>query len=179
LIVKRIVIVIMLLAIPIFGLAKTELAFWYAWGGDEGKVLLELVEEFNRSQSEIIVRPVFVPIGQGEKINTALAGSSTPDIVTIWDWMVVPLGESGALIPLNDYLDSAGIDESDYLPGVWSYGAYRGTKYGLPATLNAYAWVSKSTTLRIPFSCYQVFWLDQGDFFLFQYYLYAFVCSRF
>jgi multiple sugar transport system substrate-binding protein len=55
--------------------------------------------------------------------------------------MVVPLGESGALIPLNDYLDSAGIDESDYLPGVWSYGAYRGTKYGLPTTLNAYAFM--------------------------------------
>ncbi|WP_214061273.1 MULTISPECIES: ABC transporter substrate-binding protein [unclassified Mesotoga] len=138
---KKIVVVAVLLVLSIFALAKTELAFWYAWGGDEGKALLALVDEFNASQNEIVVRPVFVPIGQGEKINTALAGSSTPDVVTIWDWMVVPLGESGALIPLNDYLDSAGIDESDYLPGVWSYGAYRGTKYGLPTTLNAYAFM--------------------------------------
>jgi len=138
---KKIVVVAVLLALSTFTLAKTELAFWYAWGGDEGKALLALVDEFNASQNEIVVRPVFVPIGQGEKINTALAGSSTPDVVTIWDWMVVPLGESGALIPLNDYLDSAGIDESDYLPRVWSYGAYRGTKYGLPTTLNAYAFM--------------------------------------
>ncbi len=138
---KKIVVVAVLLALSTFTLAKTELAFWYAWGGDEGKALLALVDEFNASQNEIVIRPVFVPIGQGEKINTALAGSSTPDVVTIWDWMVVPLGESGALIPLNDYLDSAGIDESDYLPGVWSYGAYRGTKYGLPTTLNAYAFM--------------------------------------
>ena len=138
---KKMVVVAVLLVLSIFALAKTELAFWYAWGGDEGKALLALVDEFNASQNEIVVRPVFVPIGQGEKINTALAGSSTPDVVTIWDWMVVPLGESGALVPLNDYLDSAGIDESDYLPGVWSYGAYRGTKYGLPTTLNAYAFM--------------------------------------
>ncbi|MBN2219167.1 MAG: ABC transporter substrate-binding protein [Kosmotogaceae bacterium] len=138
---KRLVVISVLLAISVFVLAKTELSFWYAWGGDEGEALLALVDEFNNSQTEIVVRPVFVPIGQGEKINTALAGSSTPDIVTIWDWMVVPLGESGALIPLNDYLDSAGIDESDYLPGAWSYGAYRGIKYGLPTTINAYAFM--------------------------------------
>jgi multiple sugar transport system substrate-binding protein len=137
--VSVILIVVAFAAVITFG--RTELSFWYAWGGDEGKALLNLVDEFNKSQDRIIVRPVFVPIGQGEKINTALAGSSTPDIVTIWDWMVVPLGENGALISLNDYLDSAGVTEEDFLPGAWTYGSYRGVKYGLPTTLNAYAFM--------------------------------------
>lgn len=138
---KALLILIFVSLAGVFCLAKTELSFWYAWGGDEGKVLLELVEEFNKSQSDIVVRPVFVPIGQGEKINTALAGTSTPDVVTIWDWMVVPLGESGALLQLDEYLDSAGVGEADYLPGVWTYGSYRGRKYALPTTLNAYAFM--------------------------------------
>ncbi len=71
---KKVLAITVILAVAMVGLAKTELSFWYAWGGDEGKALLALVEEFNASQNEIVVRPVFVPIGQGEKINTALAG---------------------------------------------------------------------------------------------------------
>ncbi len=138
---KLLTIGIVLLGLCCFVIASTEITFWYAWGGDEGRVLLNLVEEFNRSQGEIVVRPVFVPIGQGEKITTALAGTSTPDIVTIWDWMVVPLGDSGALLPLNNYLEEVGISSEDYIPGAWDYGAYLGTKYGLPTTLNVYAFM--------------------------------------
>src|SRR5690606_41009356 len=80
----------------------------------------------------------FVPIGDGERILASLAGGVPPDLLTVWDWMVVPLGASGALRELSADLDAAGIDADDYLPGIWDYGAYRGAKYGLPTTLNVY-----------------------------------------
>ena len=122
--------------------AQTEITFWYAWGGDEGDALVSLVDEFNASQDEVIVRPVFVPIGAGgEKIIATLAGKSTPDLITIWDWMVVPLGTSGALLDLSGYLEKAGITSDSYLPKAWEYGSYQGAKYGLPTTLNVYAFM--------------------------------------
>lgn len=121
---------------------QTEITFWYAWGGDEGEALVALVDEFNASQDEVVVRPVFVPIGAGgEKIIATLAGKSTPDVITIWDWMVVPLGTSGALLDLTDHLQGAGITPESYLPKAWEYGSYDGAKYGLPTTLNVYGFM--------------------------------------
>jgi len=119
--------------------AKTEITFWYAWGGSEGQALQALVDEFNASQSDISVRSSFVPIGDGERILASLAGGAPADLVTVWDWMVVPLGYGGALMELGPELGAAGVSADDYLPGIWQYGAYAGKKYGLPTTLNVYA----------------------------------------
>lgn len=121
--------------------AQTPVSFWYAWGGDEGAALESLVNEFNASQTDIEVRASFVPIGDGERILASLAGGAPADLITVWDWMVVPLGTSGALRELSADLQAAGVTEDDYLPGIWSYGAYRGEKYGLPTTLNVYAFM--------------------------------------
>jgi len=118
--------------------AQTPVTFWYAWGGTEGEVLVGLIDEFNASQTAINVRGSFVPIGDGERILASLAGGVPPDLLTVWDWMVVPLGSSGALRELSPDLSAAGISADDYLPGIWDYGAYRGAKYGLPTTLNVY-----------------------------------------
>lgn len=116
--------------------AQTTVTFWYAWGGEEGAVLEGLVNEYNASQSRVAVRASFVPIGDGERILASLAGGAPADLITVWDWMVVPLGYSGALRELSPDLAAAGITEDDYLPGVWSYGAYGDAKYGLPTTIN-------------------------------------------
>ncbi len=121
--------------------AQTTVSFWHAWGGEEGAALEELVNEFNASQQNIAVRSSFVPIGDGERILASLAGGAPADLITVWDWMVVPLGTSGALRELSADLEAAGISEADYLPGIWSYGAYRGEKFGLPTTLNVYAFM--------------------------------------
>lgn len=133
-------ILLMILAISLM-FSKQEIVFWYAWGGYEGDALLELVDEFNAQDHDFVVRPVYVPIGGGEKIMTTLAGSSTPDIATVWDWMVVPLGYNDALLPLNDLLISAGLGPDEYLPNIWDYGVYEDVKYGVPTTLNLYAFM--------------------------------------
>lgn len=121
--------------------AQTPVTFWYAWGGVEGEVLEGLIAEYNASQSAISVRGSFVPIGDGERILASLAGGVPPDLLTVWDWMVVPLGASGALRELSADLSAADIDPGDYLPGIWDYGAYHGAKYGLPTTLNVYGFM--------------------------------------
>ncbi len=135
--------VVALAALALSGsaLAQTEITFWYAWGGSEGQVLSEMIDEFNASQDEIRVRGSFVPIGDGERILASLAGGSPADLMTVWDWMVVPLGSSGALTDLSGELAAAGVTEADYLPGIWEYGAYQGAKYGLPTTLNVYGFM--------------------------------------
>lgn len=138
---KVIILLIIFISFVSFAFSKDEIVFWYAWGGHEGDALLELVDEFNEMQDDLVVRAVYVPIGGGEKIMATLAGNSTPDVVTVWDWMVVPLGYNGALLPLNDLLISTGYDENAYLPNIWNYGVYEDVKYGVPTTLNLYAFM--------------------------------------
>lgn len=121
--------------------AQTEITFWYAWGGSEGQAMQALVDEFNASQPDVRVRSSFVPIGDGERILASLAGGAPADLVTVWDWMVVPLGYGGALADLTADLTAAGVGPDDYLPGIWEYGAYGGAKYGVPTTLNVYAFM--------------------------------------
>lgn len=133
--------VLALLALQATAFAQTEITFWYAWGGSEGQALQALVDEYNQGQADVRVRSSFVPIGDGERILATLAGGAPPDLITVWDWMVVPLGASGALTALDEPLAAAGVTEADYLPGIWTYGSYEGVKYGLPTTLNVYGFM--------------------------------------
>ena len=135
------VLAVVLLSMISLAAARTQITFWHAWGGHEGAALQELVDEFNDEQSDIEVRASFVPIGDGERILATLAGGSPPDLITIWDWMVVPLGDGGSLRTLDDDLARIGVGSDDYLPGIWEYGSYDGVLYGLPTTLNVYAFM--------------------------------------
>jgi len=138
---KKSIALILMILLCTMAFSKKEIVFWNAWGGDEGKVLEEMIEEYNSLQDEVVVRSVFAPIGMGEKIMATLSGSTVPDVITVWDWMVVPLGFRGQVLPLNEMLEKSGIDEDYYINGVWDYGFYEGKKYGLPTTLNVSAFM--------------------------------------
>ncbi|MEW6227875.1 MAG: ABC transporter substrate-binding protein [Bacillota bacterium] len=117
--------------------ARVTISFWHAWGGYEGKKLEELVARFNATHPDVKVEPSYVAIG--DKLMTAIAGGTPPDVATIWDWMVASMAADGSLQPLDTYLADSGITREDYLPGIWEYGSYRGGKFAVPTTLNVYA----------------------------------------
>ncbi len=114
-----------------------RLRFWHAWGGHEGKALNDLVDEFNRTHPGIIVEPSQFTIG--DKLLASIAGGKPPDIATVWSYMLTPMGESGAFLPLDDYMTSSGYTADDYLPNVWEYGLYGDQRWGVPTTLNVTA----------------------------------------
>jgi len=123
---RKMILVLLIMSVAVISFCAKEVVFWNAWGGDEGKALDSIIDRYNKSQSKVYVRSVYVPIGMGEKIMTTLSGSTTPDVITVWDWMVVPLGYRGQIVPMNDRLAKAGITSSDYIKGVWEYGTYKG-----------------------------------------------------
>lgn len=114
-----------------------ELTFWHAWGGYEGKALEQLVEEFNKTHPHIRVKPSYFLIG--DKLLAAIAGGVPPDIATVWDWMLVSMGESGCFLPLEDRMREAGFTKDAYLPGIWDYGVFGEHHWGVPTTLNCMA----------------------------------------
>jgi ABC-type glycerol-3-phosphate transport system substrate-binding protein len=117
--------------------APVELRFWYAWSGYEGKFLQSLVDEFNATHPHIHVQGSFYNIG--DKLLASIAGGSPPDIVTVWEFMLTTMGESGAFFPLEDYVTSAGLTRDSYLPNLYDYGTYGKHRWGVPSAMNALA----------------------------------------
>ena len=117
--------------------APVHLRFWHAWGGYEGRAIQDLVDEFNRNHPGIVVEASQFSIG--DKLLASIAGGKPPDIATVWSYMLTPMGESGAFLPLNDYMTSSGYTKNDYLPNVWEYGMYGRQRWGVPTTLNVLA----------------------------------------
>lgn len=79
--------------------------FWFMYGGRNRATLETLVGRFNRSQSDVWVRPVF----QGDyfeglaKLRTALAAGAAPPLSHVVGEVVPYLAEAGTLEPLDDY----------------------------------------------------------------------------
>lgn len=133
---------IFLLCLIVFSCSKktnkgpAEIRFWYAWGGDEGKFLESLIDEFNRTHPNIKVVGSFFNIG--DKLLASIAGGKPPDVATVWEFMFVTMGESGCFLPLEDKLAKADITKESYLPNIWEYGLYSEHKWGVPTTLNTW-----------------------------------------
>ena len=64
--------------------AQTELTYWDFLGGGDGVRNKQIVEEFNKSQSEIHVTESTLPWGEPfyTKVHTAVVAGQTPDVMT-------------------------------------------------------------------------------------------------
>ncbi|CAH1668100.1 sn-glycerol-3-phosphate ABC transporter substrate-binding protein UgpB [Chelatococcus asaccharovorans] len=107
-------------------LAATEISWWHAMTGANNDVVETLAKEFNASQSEYKVVPVFKGT-YPETLNAGIAAfraKQPPHIMQVFDAGTgVMMGAQGAIKPVADVLTEAGatFDKSQYLPGIVAY----------------------------------------------------------
>ena len=88
---------------PLPALAKTEIHFWHAMGGQLGETVNELVRQFNQSQSEYEVKA----LNKGtypEVLTGAIAAyrqKNPPHIVQVFDVGTPTMLMSGAIHPIH------------------------------------------------------------------------------
>jgi sn-glycerol 3-phosphate transport system substrate-binding protein len=106
--------------------AQVEIQWWHAMAGANNDVVNQLTKEFNDSQKEYKVTPVF----KGSYPETLQAGiaafraKAAPTIIQVFDVGTgVMMGAEGAVMPVADVLAKGGqkFDKSQYLPGIVSY----------------------------------------------------------
>ena len=106
--------------------AVTEIAWWHAMTGANNEVVEALSKEFNESQSDYKVVPVFKGT-YPEALNAGIAAfraKQPPAILQVFDAGTgVMMGAEGAIKPVADILSMGGtaFDKSQYLPGIVSY----------------------------------------------------------
>jgi sn-glycerol 3-phosphate transport system substrate-binding protein len=114
---------VMGLSVSSVALAETQITWWHAMGGALGDAVNEIATDFNASQSEFKITPVF----KGTYEETLTAGIAAfrageqPNVMQVFDaGAATVIGAKGATVPVQDLLASNGIDFNieDYIAGV-------------------------------------------------------------
>ncbi len=107
-------------------LAATEISWWHAMTGANNEVVDQLAKEFNESQSDYKIVPVFKGT-YPETLNAGIAAfraKQPPSIIQVFDVGTgVMMGAQGAIVPVADVLEKGGFkfDKAQYLPGIVAY----------------------------------------------------------
>lgn len=104
----------------------TEIQWWHAMTGANNEVVETLTKEFNASQSDYKVVPVFKGT-YPETLNAGIAAfraKQPPAIIQVFDVGTgVMMKAEGAVKPVADVLKEGGVafNKADYLPGIVAY----------------------------------------------------------
>ncbi|WP_170751510.1 extracellular solute-binding protein [Ruegeria lacuscaerulensis] len=118
--------------------AETEITWWHAMGGQLGETVNKLAEDFNASQDEYKITPVYKGSYE-ETLTTGIAAfraGEQPNVMQVFDaGAATVIGAKGATIPVQDLLANNGVDFdiNDYIAGVrYFYADSDGKMIGMP-----------------------------------------------
>lgn len=124
------------LALALTSCARNEdsdqLVFWTI--GREGEAIAKLIPDFEREYPQIHVKVQQLPLTAAhQKLLTAIAGGSTPDISQLGNTWIPEVAALNALEPLQQRVaQSKVIQPDDYFASIWSTNVIDGTLYGVP-----------------------------------------------
>src|SRR5262245_41025854 len=127
---------VLLALAPVAALAKTEIHFWHAMGGQLGETVNELVRQFNESQAEYEVKP----LNKGtypEVLTGAIAAyrqKNPPHIVQVLDVGTQTMLMSGAIYPIFQLMkeQEVAVNWADFIKPVTSYYSKDGQLSSMP-----------------------------------------------
>ncbi len=118
--------------------AQTQIEWWHAMGGQLGETVNQIATDFNASQSDYVITPVF----KGTYEETLTAGIAAfrageqPNIMQVFDaGAATVIGATGATIPVQQLMSDNGVDFDieDYIAGVrYFYADNDGQMIGMP-----------------------------------------------
>jgi len=117
--------------------AETEITWWHAMGGQLGETVNQIASDFNASQDDVTITPIF----KGSYEETLTAGIAAfrageqPNILQVFDaGAATVIAAQGATVPVADLLaENGGFDINDYIPGVrYFYADSDGKMIGMP-----------------------------------------------
>ncbi|MBU8878208.1 ABC transporter substrate-binding protein [Bacillus sp. FJAT-29790] len=113
---------------------KTEVVFWHAMSGELETALNELAKEFNESQDEIEVKPIFQGTYEESltKFNTVAGTEDAPTIMQVFEVGTKYMIDSGKIQPVQKFIDEENYDTSQWEKNISNYYSVDGTQYSMP-----------------------------------------------
>lgn len=112
--------------------SETVLIFWAM--GAEGENVQKLIPEFERRNPGIKVKVQSIPwTAAHEKLLTAYAGNSTPDITQLGNTWIPEFTLLNAIEDLNPWIENSSIVKKEkYFEGIWDTNVMDGVPFGIP-----------------------------------------------
>lgn len=111
-----------------------RVTFWHSMGGEVGKAVEHLVEQFNKSRPDIQVEAIY----QGSydeslsKLKTALGSGTGPTIVQVYEIGSRFMIDSRAITPMQTFIDADGFDLGQLEKNILAYYTFDGRLYSMP-----------------------------------------------
>src|SRR3990170_4448434 len=108
--------------------------FWHAMTAANEDTLKRLTDEFNGSQDRITVTPLFQGTYEDNlnKVLASLGSGNVPAVAQLEDSVTQMMTDSGAVVPVQDFIDAEGYDLSDFLPQVLDFYRVEGRLVPMP-----------------------------------------------
>ena len=115
-----------------------KLSFWNGFTGPDGEILKQIVDRFNQSNSKSITIEMDVMGWDvlGQKLPTAIATATAPDMALLIGDTIPQYINEEALQSLDDFWSLTGLTKTDYVQNVLDAGVFNGTTYALPMQFN-------------------------------------------
>ncbi len=99
---------------------KTKIQFWHSMGGNNGEYIDNMIKAYNESQDKVEVIGTFQGTYQETltKLQQAVPANTAPDISMLERGFVPLLAEAEVLADFYPLLESTGMSEDDFLPGL-------------------------------------------------------------
>jgi multiple sugar transport system substrate-binding protein len=99
--------VVLMVVLSVFALAKVKVTFWHAMGGGHGETLQEIVNTFNELHPDIEVEAVYVGnySALSQKLLAAAQAGELPTIAQSYSNWTAKLIQSGVVQPLNEFVN--------------------------------------------------------------------------
>lgn len=108
-----------------------EITFWSLFTGGDGEFFDAMVDEFNKSQNEVVMKNDTVKFDNYyTKLTTALAAKNAPDVVVCHQANLMSYAPNGAFVALDDYVSKDVLDDFPAAP--LDACRYDGKLYSLP-----------------------------------------------
>lgn len=106
------------------------LRVWSMWGGDEESVFRAALDAYDPTIENL-------PSVGDDKTIRALVAGAPPDLFTLRDPAALgAMAANGALCPLDDWFQAAGMRSEDFTPGALTQCRFRGKLYAIPYLLD-------------------------------------------
>ena len=113
---------------------KVNIEFWHCMGSSNGELIQEIVDSFNASQDEVVVKAVHQGsyTDAGTKMQAALAAGEAPVLAQMEIGMLGIFADADQLVDLQKFVDAEGYDIGDFMPGLLDASYYNDALVALP-----------------------------------------------
>ena len=103
------------------------------WGDEtEQKVWRDSIARFNQVYPNVKVDYQPIPSDFQTKVKAQMAGGTAPDVMYIDDQLMTAFAPNNQLMPLDQYMQEAGVSANDFIPQLMTIFVQNGKTYALP-----------------------------------------------